>query len=108
MTNNEVEYTLSKLGAPLDEISPMTSIGVIVLNKFERKFPNVHDRRFKFDMTNGILECYYAKEIPSSMARNGYDDTYNNKYYRYDRNENGEFVVDYYDINAIVAIVGRG
>lgn len=112
MTQAEINYIVKNvLGEALDTISPMLGISHIVINKFERKFPDLNNNRFKFDTTNGILECYYVKPfkgtLPSHWKEDEQFDTYQEKIFQFMLDENEKPIVDYYDITAITAIIGR-
>jgi len=89
--------------------TPLLSARYITVTKFENRPTDLNYARYKFDMTNEVLECYrcreYSGEIPDTWEIGKNYDVIDGKTYKYLFDPATlEPYIDYFDFNAIVGI----
>lgn len=114
MTSSEIKYCVETvLKDSLDVVTPLLGANYITFMKQDTKFTESKTDRFKFDMTNEIVECYKCKKFEGStipkdwVLHKNYDIVDGDIYvYLFDPSTLEPYI-DYYDFEAVVVIAPK-
>ena len=109
MTTEEIEYIFNEIGESTDIITPLLGVQYLTFSKLETRTPEIENWRFNFDTTNEVVWCYPVREYKGDVSKLEEDtyDIYNDKYYKYLLNENGEKLADCFDFETLVIIAPK-
>ena len=114
MTKNQIEFMLSLLDAESASSSynPLINNRKIIFSKDQRLYTDIAKYRYKFDLSNGLLERItvrlYSKSAQDVPAHDDYDSyTINGELcvFEYIKGADGKIIKDIFDINNIIIFV---
>jgi hypothetical protein len=114
MTNKQVEFILSLLDADdaATNYNPLLNNFMIVVSKDQKLYTDINMYRYKFDLTNGLLErirvSLYSTSAQKLPSHNNYDSyTINGvtNVYEYIMDGDNNIVKDIFDISKIIMFV---
>lgn len=113
MTLEEVKYSLDIAGETPDMVSPLLGVSYITFVNRDNKFIDVNSLRFKFDTTNEIVEIYFVEKvnlntIPSNWVLYKDYDIIGENIYKYIKDQDGNLITDYYDMEYLSYFTFRG